>query len=150
MHVSRVHAEPTGVRRMMTGTVGIAIGAVLLVASVGILWFSFRGRNVAGDEANRNFICAETNKQFAHVIEDGETNPVMSPYTKRRTGWPAEKCYWTRDGKAKLKPTLVLLNNYIGKEGPTMCPDCGRVVRGHNPMPPAEVMEEALKANRQE
>ncbi len=150
MHTKPTAAAPSGIRRFLTGKAGIGIGAVLLVTSGVILFVAFSGRNVSEDAANRNFICAETNKSFAHVIEEGETYPILSPYTKNRTGWPAEKCFWTRDGKAKMKPTLVLLNEYVGKSGPTMCPDCGREVRGHNPPPPVELMEEAIQANRQE
>ena len=50
--------------------------------------------------------------------------------------------------KAKLEPTYVLLNKYIGKPGPTICPDCGREVKGHNPLPPPELMEEARAVGR--
>jgi len=83
-------------------------------------------------------MCAETMKTFQHKPKMGETIPVESPYTHRKTGYPTEKCFWTRDGKRKLKPTYVLLNKYRGKKGPTICPDCGRIVYPHNPTPPPE------------
>ena len=79
-------------------------------------------------------------------IREGETIPYKNPKTGERTLYPAEKCYWTRDGKAKLEPTYVLLNETIGKPGPTICPDCGRRVVGHNPMPPLELLQEAENA----
>jgi len=127
---------------------GMALGVVMLVAAGLVIWLFFRGTDAADASANRNFVCAETNRPFNHRIEDGETYPIISPFTNRPTGYPAEKCYWTKDGKAKLNPTLVILNTYLEKDGPTICPDCGRVVRPHNPPPPAEAMEEAQQANR--
>lgn len=150
MHTKTAKVEPSGIRKFMTGRTGIGIGVVLLVVSIIILFLAFRGRDVAEASTNRNYICAETRKPFAHTIVPGESYPVMSPYTKRATGWPAEKCYWTRDGKAKLKPTLVLLNDYVGLPGPTSCPDCGREVRLHNQPPPGELLDEAIQSNRQE
>jgi len=58
--------------------------------------------------------------------------PVLAPSGKN-TGYEAELCYWTKDGKPKETPTPVLLNIYKGIKGPTFCPDCGRLVVGHNP-----------------
>ena len=75
---------------------------------------------------------------------DGAVSPYENPKTGKRTLVPPEACYWTRDGKAKLDPTLVLLNEYAGKPGPTICPDCGRSVSRHNPMPPDTLMLKAL------
>ena len=43
--------------------------------------------------------------------------------------------HWTADGQSKPTPTAVLLNESIDKPGPTFCPDCGRLVVGHNPRP---------------
>lgn len=87
------------------------------------------------------YICSETLKTFPHQPRDGERTPVYSPHSKKSTGYPAEKCYWTKDGKAKREPTYVLLNSSIGKEGPTYCPDCGREVKPHNEPPTADLMQ---------
>ncbi len=92
-----------------------------------------------------DMICAKTLKHFKHLLVEGEAVPVPSPYSKERTGYPAEKCFWTKDGAAKLEPDYILLNEYIGKTGPTLCPVCGRLVVAHNPLPPAEKMDAALK-----
>lgn len=85
------------------------------------------------------YVCSETNKPFDYTMEEGEEYPVTSPYSKKKTGYPAEPCYWTRDNKQKSKPTWVILNSRLGKSGDTICPDCGRVVVGHNPRPGAEI-----------
>lgn len=82
-------------------------------------------------------VCSETLKPFNYTLRQGEDFPVMSPYSNKKTGYPAEACYWTRDGKRKSKPTYVILNSRLGKPGDTICPDCGRVVTDHNPLPPA-------------
>lgn len=85
------------------------------------------------------FMCSETGKTFDYKMTEGEHWPVLSPYSHKLTGYPTEPCYWTRDGKRKSKPTYVILNEHLGKPGDTICPECGRVVIGHNPLPPANV-----------
>lgn len=82
------------------------------------------------------FMCVETNKTFTHAMEQGEQWPVVSPYTNKNTGYPTEQCYWTKDGRRKRTPTYVVLNSNLGKPGDTFCPDCDRLVVGHNPLPP--------------
>ena len=83
------------------------------------------------------FICAETGKPFEYTIKRGDTLPVKSPHSGKNTGWEAEKCFWTADGKFKSEPTYVLLNEHSGKPGATFCPDCGRLVVRFNPPPTA-------------
>ncbi len=85
------------------------------------------------------FVCSETLKAFPYTVKEGEDYPVESPFSKKKTGYPGEACYWTKDGKQKTEATWVLLNSHIGKSGDTKCPDCGRVVVGHNPRPGADV-----------
>jgi hypothetical protein len=88
---------------------------------------------------SREFFCAEAQKPFEYSMNVGETYPVLSPYSHKKTGYPVEKCYWTRDGKRKREPTYVILNEFLGKNGDTICPDCGRIVVGHNPAPPDSI-----------
>jgi len=76
------------------------------------------------------YICTETGKSFRHRNQVGETLPIKSPFSGKATGVPAEACYWT-----KAEPTWVLVNEFVGKHEPTFCPDCGRLVVGHNPRP---------------
>ncbi|HUN80908.1 MAG TPA: hypothetical protein VMV81_05285 [Phycisphaerae bacterium] len=83
------------------------------------------------------FVCSESGKPFEYTLKNGEDTPVMSPFSNKKTGYPAESCYWTKDGKRKSKPTYVILNSRLGKTGDTICPDCGRPVTDHNPLPPA-------------
>jgi hypothetical protein len=82
-----------------------------------------------------SFICSQTGQVFKHAPQKGESIPVYSPFSGANTGYPAEFCYWTADGQIKSTPTPVLLNSWIGKSGPTFCPDCGRLVVSHNPFP---------------
>ena len=86
-----------------------------------------------------DFVCTETHKHFEYAMKLGEKWPVPSPYSGKNSGYPAERCYWTRDGKRKSEPTYIILNQNLGKPGDTICPDCGRLVVGHNPPPPEAV-----------
>jgi hypothetical protein len=83
------------------------------------------------------YVCSETGKSFRHKNEMGDTIPIYSPYSGKNTAYPGEACYWNPDGSTKSEPTWVLLNEAVGKNEPTFCPDCGRLVVGHNPRPVA-------------
>lgn len=134
-------------RGPLSGSLGILVTVVLLSVAGFFTWKLFNAPPAAAPIAQYDVaICAVTLKHFKHEREAGETYPFFSPFTKERTAYPAEACYWTKDGKAKLEPTYVLLNDYIKKPGPTICPDCGRLVESHNPLPPPELMAAAEKA----
>lgn len=119
----------------------IAAGVLLAVAAVAVF---FAVRNVFGPppevrDANRRvFIDVETGKPFTYELRIGDMIPVRAPSGKD-SGYPAELCFWTKDGQAKDEPTPVVLNEEMGKPGPTFCPDCDRLVRGHNPRPGPDV-----------
>lgn len=76
----------------------------------------------------------------------GVTFPFVNPKTGKATLFPAEACYWTKDGKAKFPPNYVILNERMGKPGPTRCPECGKTVKLYNPMPPDALMQQAWDA----
>lgn len=119
------------------GKIGIGITLAGAIVVITFQLMSMFGSSAVASTANtRIFICSETLKSFQVNLEDldGKPIPIMSPYSKKETGYPAELCYWTADGKVKSQPTPVLLNSAIGKTEPTFCPDCGRLVIGHNPM----------------
>jgi hypothetical protein len=81
---------------------------------------------------HRYFIDSSTGEPFAHELQRGEGIPIDAP-SGGKTGYPAELCFWTKDGQPKGDPTPVLLNSWVGKTGPTFCPDCGRLVVSNNP-----------------
>ena len=112
--------------------------ALTLFALAGAIWFTFgRDRNFIYDPLNsRVYICSATLKTFEHQLQPGEVEPIISPYTGKNTGYLAEMCYWTKNGKRKKTPTYVLLNEHLGRKEKTYCPECGREVVGHNPPPP--------------
>lgn len=115
----------------------IAAGVAVLVVA-GLFWRFGRGLEDAGEASRtRVAIDAESGRVFEdYKIKDGDTLPWKNPATGNRTLYPAEKCFWGQDGSFLAKPTYVLLNEYANKPGPTLCPDCGRVVVAHNPLPP--------------
>lgn len=126
----------------------IAIAVVAILAAGIILTRQLVGGRIdpGARSRERTLICAETGEVFERFsVTDGSNQPWKNPKTGRNSLYPAEACYWNADGTAKLQPTYVLLNEYVGKPGPTFCPDCGRRVVGHNPMPPAELMNQALE-----
>jgi hypothetical protein len=117
----------------------IALGVITLI-SVVLFWRVFAGgssweRQAAANAGRWTFICTETKKTFELKTDENTPNPAPSPYSGKNTGVYAEACYWTADGKVKDEPTWVLLNERIGKPGPTFCPDCGRLVTEMNPSP---------------
>jgi len=127
-------------RFLDTGTgKGVAI-AVVLIGVVAAGW-SLRGVTTSeGEElaSKRVYINAKTN-EVLYLTFDLKTKVPMDAY-------PAEACYWTKDGKPKKEPTYVLLNTYKGSSDPTFCPDCERLVVGHNPAPGPNVQVPPTKA----
>ena len=81
------------------------------------------------------FVDVETGKGFHQKLSADLVVPCRAPDTGKMAGYPAELCYWTRDGRPKADPTPVALNDTLGKPGPTFCPECGRLVVHHNPAP---------------
>lgn len=114
----------------------VAIALVLIGLGVAA-WAVYT--NVGPSEAvkltrDRVFVDATTGKPFNYTLHVGDVVPVLAPSGKN-TGYPAELCFWTKDGKEKSDPTPVLLNSTVGKSEPTFCPDCGRLVIARNPAP---------------
>jgi hypothetical protein len=129
----------SGIRAFLTSTAGKITTGALLTAAIAFLVYramdTFGGGEVVANNRNRMFIDAENGKTFRHEISVGDTIPVVSPFSGKPTGYEAEACFWTKDGKAKTQPTWVLLNTHKGKPEPTFCPDCGRLVVPLNPAP---------------
>jgi hypothetical protein len=122
---------------------GIRSGRFLLPAAAAVavlilVVHAFSGNSGAGEDSHhRWFVCAETQRPFRARVEIGTSIPVMSPFSHRATGYPAELCYWTKEGTITREPTPVLLRRFLdpADNSPTFCPDCGRLVVAHNPPP---------------
>ncbi|MGD0542742.1 MAG: hypothetical protein ABSB33_14605 [Tepidisphaeraceae bacterium] len=115
---------------------GKTVAIALFIVAIGVAFYAVKNSLVSSAVANereRVFVDAQTGKAFNHELKLGESIPVDAP-SGQKTGYPAELCYWTKDGQPKSDPTAVLLNSFIGKPEPTFCPDCGRLVVPHNPM----------------
>ena len=127
-----------GVRDLLQGNAGKVVAVVVIIAA--LVGAAVAARNFFGPSAeqryarNRIFIDADTGKPFDYTLKKGDMYPVMAPSGKK-TGYPAELCFWTADGKPKKEPTAVLMNAAVGKKGPTFCSDCGRLVVPFNPAP---------------
>jgi len=115
---------------------GKSVAIVLAVVAIGVAVYVVKGSlfsSVVTNERTRMFVDATTGQGFRHELQAGESIPIDAP-SGHKTGYPAELCYWTKDGTPKSDPTPVLLNIYIGKPEPTFCPDCGRLVVARNPI----------------
>ena len=137
------------IRKFLASSAGRGVGIAAAVLMVALMVYVVRNSLGAGAAAawsrDRMFICSETGKTFRHELTVGEMQPVDSPHSGKKTGYPAEQCLWTADGGTKSEPTYVLLNAYAGKSGPTFCPDCGRLVTPLN-QPPEAGMKPPPKA----
>ena len=129
-----------GLREFFNSKAGKITGSVLGLFALALFIFMLKNYMGAGEAArlssDRMFVDSATGKAFEHRIKPGDVIPVKAP-SGGNTGYPAEACYWTADGKIKQDPTPVLLNSRVGKPGPTFCPECGRLVVMHDPTPVA-------------
>jgi len=123
------------------------VGAVALVVAAILIITNLPGRSEAGESSRlRTLMDSKTGEVFADFrIDDNQQPPYENPKTGDRTLYPAEACYWSNDGRAKLTPTMVLLREWTDPGADTTCPDCGKRVVRHNPMPPTNLLEEAAK-----
>jgi hypothetical protein len=145
-----------GLREFFRSWGGKVVAVALVVAAGIALWFSVRG-SFGTDAAmamstDPIFVDEDRNSWHQKVYPGMKEPPVKSPVTGKMDGYPAELCYWTKDGTIRKEPYPVLLNKWINKPGPTFCPDCGRLVREHNKMPqpgdePPETEEQYKKSN---
>ena len=135
-HETRLVVPPPKKAGPLSGGAGLALGIVLLAAA-GALIYNTYWRASADEpvESARFYMCSGDGNVFAYAMKKGESVPIACPACKKTTAFPAEACYWTRDGGTKDKPTYVILNRHLKRDGPTICPDCGREVVGHNPDP---------------
>ncbi len=125
----------------------LAVSAALLICAGVLAWRQLSGGTDYHHAAERPFKCTACGEAFEYVIKYGDIEPFECPECGKNAGHAAEACYWTKgaDGEweAKLDPTYVLLNEVLGIDEVTYCPDCGREVTGHNPQPPEELMAKA-------
>ena len=63
----------------------------------------------------RWFVCSATLKPFRGEVLIGGILSIVSPYSGKKTGYVAESCDWTVNGKTTSDPSHVLLNNVVGK-----------------------------------
>jgi hypothetical protein len=132
------------------GKLGVIVFVGLVAVSLG--YVGHTSGSAAIDRTHyRTLVDSETGKIYTLKITRGMMiDPAVSPDTGRPTLYTPEECYWNADGSTKIAPTYVILNSLLGKPGPTFCPDCGRLVVLHNPMPngqPPPTLREYQKLN---
>lgn len=133
-------------RRTLIAIAGVTVSLLVLGYVVWGAYSSYRNdpRRAAWTPTLKD---AETGEVFENFqVSRGENMPYRNPKTGKNSLYPVETCYWTKEGKAKLTPTYVILNSTLGKSGKTTCPDCGRSVVMYNPRPPDALMQQAWDA----
>lgn len=139
--------EAGGLDRRTVLTILGVVGSFGILAYVGWTSYNAYANSPLAESKLATLKDVETGEVFEKFrMPDGKSFPYVNPKTGKSTLFPAEVCYWTKDGKAKFPPTFVILNERLGKTGPTICPDCGRSVRRFNPMPPDALMQAAWDA----
>ena len=116
------------------GTTAVVVGIIICIgAAVWSIWNNFKQDSAVAAANSVMFVDIENGKAFPVELTPSMTYPVKSPFTGHTTGYRAEMCGWTKDGHVRKEPFYVVLNQELGKSGPTFCPDCGRLVVPHNP-----------------
>jgi hypothetical protein len=115
----------------------LSLGVIVLGLSLATyeIWANIKPAQAVTDSRLRWFVNIDTGKAFQAELTVGQIFPLTSPDTGAKNGYPAELCYWNADGTQKQVPDKVVLNQTLGKHGPTFCPYCHRLVVGHNPSP---------------
>lgn len=149
MALSATRTESSGLREFLNSSRGktasvVAVILMLLAASF-FVWGAMKPTDAEAIARDHIFMDAKTLKPFSHELKMGDHIPCDAP-SGGKTGYPAELCYWTKDGKVRKDPYPVLLKSWIGQPGPTFCPDCGRLVVGHNPEPAPGMKPPPLEA----
>ena len=150
-------AEAPAQSRALQGRGGLSEGrkqqifaiatVVLLLAAIATLAYQALGGgpSAAAIASVRDVMDSESNQVILDFEPPKTAPPWTNPKTGRATLYLAERCFWTKDGKAKLEPTYVIPNEAMDKPGDAICPDCGRKVIRHNPSPPPELLEQAAR-----
>lgn len=123
-----------------------ALLAFLLAGAVVAWQVLSREPDIGALSASTTVIDAESGevvRRFPLPLD--KVHPWTNPKTGRDTLYPAEPCFWDKDGSVMPEPTWVLVNDYMGKPGETKCPHCARRVVPRNPMPPGEKIDEARR-----
>lgn len=125
------------------------IGSIAALIAAAVIFFRFSGGDDPAEASRRRIaVDSKTLKVVEIRVGEGSRPPWPNPETGENTLYPAEACYWNKDGTAKLKPTLVFVKEYAGIDEDTFCPDCGREVVPHNPMPPDQLLVEAAEREK--
>jgi hypothetical protein len=128
-----------GAREFLNTSGGKIVGICFILLCIGAVLYAIKNTFGASETEKftntRTFVCSETLKPYQYELKPGTRFPAPSPFSGKNTGYPAELCYWTKDGKIKQEPTAVLLNSWRKLPEPTFCPDCGRMVVPRNPKP---------------
>jgi hypothetical protein len=117
------------VKKILLGTAVLILGIFAVVKVAGF----FGGEEHVARANMRTLMDAQTKDLFHfELTEDWGPYPHKNPKTGTETLYPIELCF-NRTCAKKKEGTPVILNTWLGKPEPTFCPECGSLVRFHNP-----------------
>ena len=138
--MEQIRQNPKDAIIAIASVLAIVVGLVLVIPRL------FGGDELSDAANTRTMIDVESGELFVDLpLPSGAEIPFTNPKTGEATLYPAEPCHWTADGEYKIEPTWVLLNQYKNDSSVTICPDCGKSVYPHNPLPPQEIMLRTLQ-----
>lgn len=126
---------------------GVVVGALGLAMLLLVYQLTSQGADISEMASGSSVMDSETGEVIPRFMAPKEFAPWVNPKTGKRTLWPAEPCYYNKDGSVKSKPTMVIPND-VGYTDAKVCPDCGRKVVSRNPRPKIEEIEAAKAAGR--
>ena len=121
------------IRAALRGPAGKVVTVIVLLAGATALWAAWRTVNPPNPAGSPMFLEIADHYAYPQELTAGMRIPTKGPHGF--DAYPAEPCYWTADGHPKSTPDWVVLNSALGKQGPTFCPVCHRLVVFRNPSP---------------
>ncbi|NOX59304.1 MAG: hypothetical protein GXP29_10660 [Planctomycetes bacterium] len=105
----------------------ITVTAIVLVGYAFISIWGMFGDDMQDALGTRTFMDKDSGELFQVEVKEGvKFFPAKNPSTGEMTLYPTEVCYKNECKDAGGTP--VIMNQLVGKSGPTFCPKCGALV----------------------
>ncbi|MCA3004879.1 MAG: hypothetical protein IOD15_05875 [Phycisphaerales bacterium] len=128
----------------------LAVAVAALLAAGGLFVWQIFGSTIDLEDATNRIVVinaktGEVDRRFRLPMNEA---PPYATSAGERVLYPAELCWYDPEGNVMAEPTAVLLNEYAGKPGETLCPHCNRRVVKRNPGPSFAELEAARQRGK--
>lgn len=128
----------------------LAVAVVALLVAGGLFVWQIFGSTIDLEDATNRIVVinaktGEVDRRFRLPMNEA---PPYATSSGEKVLYPAELCWYDKDGSVMAEPTAVLLNEYAGKPGDTLCPHCNRRVVKRNPGPSFAEIEAARQRGK--